>query len=189
MFSDDLINIVSSPVVNNLLYSELSQYFYISETSESNLRWAIDRFNCSNTLKAQKDSKAGTFSGATGWSVPFKGRYVKVHRVVWVLHNKTDLTDIDLVINHIDGNPSNNKIENLELCTQRVNVLKKTKHPRNTTGYVGVRLDDKRGRLGYIAKIIDKNGKEIKKHFSIRKLENWEFLNQWLLHVNGAKKQ
>ena len=91
-----LLNKVRSPVANKLTYDELNLRFEVCELSPSGLIWKVDRFNCSRQLKAAKGSFAGSFNKKqthTGWSVPFNGKSVKCHRVVWVLHNKTDLLD------------------------------------------------------------------------------------------------
>lgn len=168
-----LINKVGSSIPNALNYSELSELFELSVNSDSGIVWKIDRFNCSNTLKAKKGSIAGSFNKsnvATGWSVPFNGKYIKCHRVVWVLYNKVDLLDSDLVINHINGNPLDNRIENLELCTQRVNTLKRTKHPKNTTGCAGIKLEvpkDTGRSITYRVSVSPRNGKRISKNFAI----------------------
>lgn len=46
------------------------------------------------------------------------GKRLLVHRVIAAMHG----LDTSLVIDHIDGQPSNNKIENLRACTQRNNT-------------------------------------------------------------------
>jgi hypothetical protein len=53
-----------------------------------------------------------------------KGRYVAIHRLVFFIHNPSwDIYDSshDNSIDHIDGNPSNNKIENLRCVTNQEN--------------------------------------------------------------------
>lgn len=155
---------------NKLVPEELALLFKLDATSESGLTWVIDRYNCSNTLKAKAGSRAGSFNGRSGWSVPVNGKYVKVHRVIWTLVHQVILDDPDLVINHIDGNPKNNNINNLELCTQKVNCLKRTKHPTNTTGCVGVKLEVKDNRSpSYRASVTLKSGQRISKQFSVSK--------------------
>lgn len=49
---------------------------------------------------------------------------VKIHRLVYAVHGPDKLSS-KLVINHIDGNPSNNDISNLEQVTQAANNLHK----------------------------------------------------------------
>ena len=154
--------------LNILDPEELRKFFVLDATSASGIVWAIDRYNCSNTLKAKAGTPAGSFNGATGWTVPLNGKYIKVHRVVWALAYDIILDNPDLVINHIDGNPRNNDLDNLELCTQRVNCIKRTRHPRNTTGFVGVKLEVRDDRSpAYRASFSFLDGRRILKSFSI----------------------
>ena len=63
-----------------------------------------------------------------------------------------------------------NRIENLELCTQRVNTLKRTKHPKNTTGCAGIKLEvpkDTGRSITYRVSVSPRNGKRISKNFAI----------------------
>lgn len=53
------------------------------------------------------------------------GKAWKSHRVVWCLHHGD--VDCDLVVDHVDRNKANNRIENLELKTQGGNCRNKTK--------------------------------------------------------------
>jgi len=43
-----------------------------------------------------------------------------------------------LVVDHIDGNPLNNRRSNLQLCTQGLNTAKKANQKNNTSGFRGV---------------------------------------------------
>lgn len=51
----------------------------------------------------------------------FQGRMVLVHRIVY--RKFQGILDIDMVINHIDGNSLNNSASNLELITQQMNCM------------------------------------------------------------------
>ncbi len=42
------------------------------------------------------------------------------------------------IVDHIDGDLFNNKVENLQDCTQSVNIAKAKKFRTNTTGFTGV---------------------------------------------------
>jgi len=73
----------------------------------------------------------------------FRGKYVRYHRIVWILINGSIL-DSTLEVDHIDGNRLNNKIENLRLVNSRVNNQNTVGH--RTTGRVGYywKKDDKK---------------------------------------------
>lgn len=61
-----------------------------------------------------------------------------VHRIAWVL---TYGEWPEKLIDHIDGDPSNNRLNNLRLATHRENQSNKKKlSAKNTSGYQGVSL-------------------------------------------------
>lgn len=81
--------------------------------------------------------------------------------VVLDLDNR-DEKNKDIVVDHIDGNPRNNKKSNLRICSQGENLLNKSFMSNNTSGFIGVsyrkdrnrydpeiRLQGKRCHLGY----------------------------------------
>lgn len=63
-----------------------------------------------------------------------KRRFMSVHRIIFLLHHGF-LPD---VIDHIDGDPSNNKIENLRAASAFHNQLNRKKSSNNTSGVSGV---------------------------------------------------
>lgn len=68
---------------------------------------------------------AGSLSGLKGGTrycrVHFHDRQFQAHRVIW----KLAYGDIpgDLMIDHIDGNCTNNRLDNLRLCTNQENQM------------------------------------------------------------------
>lgn len=69
-------------------------------------------------------------------------------RIIWIWH--FGAVESAKIIDHIDGNPSNNKIENLRVVDgQAENMQNKIRYTNNTTGCPGVHL--LRGQ--YVARI------------------------------------
>ena len=57
-----------------------------------------------------------------------------LHRIIWKWHNGSEPEFLD----HIDNDPSNNRIENIRPIAQKNNTRKCLKHSHNTTGFIGV---------------------------------------------------
>lgn len=85
--------------------------------------------------KSVVGAEAGTFHTRGYRQIKFKGRIMKAHRIAWALHyGEWPSKGID----HIDGNPSNNRIENLRNVEQSENVKNMKRPVHNKTGVVGV---------------------------------------------------
>lgn len=61
------------------------------------------------------------------------------HRLAW-LHTFGSMPS---QLDHIDGDRSNNRIDNLRISTQSQNLANRTKSPRNKSGFKGVCRDDR----------------------------------------------
>lgn len=65
--------------------------------------------------------------------------YRNVHQLVAIAFlNYIPNNYLDLVVDHKDNNPSNNKLDNLQIVTQRINTSKDRKN--KTSKYTGVHL-------------------------------------------------
>lgn len=97
------------------------------------------------------------------------------HRVVWVICNNREIPE-NMVINHIDCNPSNNSISNLECISQEENNRKKFCHTdasatisTNKSGITGVHLAVSCGKYKNYTSSWQENEKQKTKSFSIAK--------------------
>lgn len=116
-----------------------SDYFVYDETSPSCLRWVTDS---PGGLKKAGDI-AGTQIYQTYYKKPyawFVGRIEKqmwsVHRIIYWLHYGD--FDCSKVIDHINRNPFDNRIENLRLVSICDNSRNLSKSYKNKTGIAGV---------------------------------------------------
>lgn len=93
--------------------------------------------------------------------LPAKGTQRDLSWVILGLDNR-DEANKGIVIDHINGDPNNNKKNNLRICSQSQNVLNKSFMSNNTSGFIGVsyhkdrdrydpeiRLQKQRCHLGY----------------------------------------
>lgn len=124
------------------LISKFGSLIY-DETSKTCLRWS--------------NGKEAGYVEVRGYSrINSKGKLYLCHRLVWELFNGPLLEGQN--IDHIDGNPKNNRIENLRICNQTQNRANSIKQRRNTTGIKGVSFH-KRDRkfcanIGFMGKSI-----------------------------------
>lgn len=93
--------------------SLLREFFSYDESSPSGLVW---KKLAHTRAKKKVGEVAGCWKGV--WEVRVKGQGWKAHRVVWALHHGDPG---ELEIDHIDRDPSNNRIENLRLATRQQN--------------------------------------------------------------------
>ena len=98
------------------------------------------------------------------------------HRIIWGLHYG-EFPDEDKVIDHIDHDGSNNKIENLRVVSTRDNS--KNKRPRKVkagdqyvkTSVIGIRLDKK--TLEYVVSFSNVKSEERFDDFDSAKYARW----------------
>lgn len=157
---------------------EFADVFEYDPNSPSGLRWKVDW-----TGRAVKGSRAGakgklTHKGIKSWDVRINGKAFGAHRIIWQLE-RGPIPD-GVQIDHIDGNPLNNRLENLRLATPAINSRNKSMRSDNKTGVVGVSLEVGAGI--YRAQYVDLEGRQRSKKFSINKYGQDEALRlatQW----------
>jgi len=86
----------------------------------------------------------------------------KVHRLVWMWQYGKDPGSLD--IDHINGNRSDNRIDNLRLVTHEENCRNRKQSRRNSSGVMGVHKEQKKWRAE-----LRFNGKKVCQ----RRYEDW----------------
>lgn len=107
------------------------------------LRWRardLEMFSSRWAWKVWNTKNPGNVAGAdraNGYrSFRILGKSVQMHRLVYIYHHG-DIPD-GCFIDHIDGNPRNNRIENLRAVSQSINCRNKVRQSNNTSGSTGV---------------------------------------------------
>lgn len=100
----------------------------------------VDLFPCARTANSWNSRYAGkeTAQFKNGWGyqlISILGVKHIAHRVVWAMcHGEWPDGEID----HINRNPSDNRIENLRIATATENARNKGDYANNKSGYRGV---------------------------------------------------
>jgi hypothetical protein len=94
-------------------------------------------YRTTNKGKKKIGDKVGWLTHCNGrpyWKMRMGGKMTYLHHAIFVLHHgyKPDYID------HIDGTPTNNRIENLRAATQSQNSANSIMSRNNTSGYKGV---------------------------------------------------
>ena len=149
--------------------NEIFEYIGYSEDSPTNLIAIRDKFMWNGKLVYTKNDVVGSFTHRSNGDpkcirVRFNGKTYHAHNLVWELFNNKLPNGL---IDHIDGNPFNNVISNLEVCTQAVNCRRKKVHKVIDTG---LRYHTLKGYDYWRAQYTDLDGKIHLKYFSILKL-------------------
>jgi len=149
------------------------EIFYYDETSPSCLRWKIDRYG-GRDYKIKKVS-AGDIAGSVCegneyYRLTYQCKQLKVHKIIVSLFNMEVPEDCD--IDHVDGNPLNNKIGNLRVVSHRKNMRNQGMRTTNTSGVTGVHPRFKDGyQVAWVADIRTDNGRKTR-NFSTNKYSN-----------------
>lgn len=162
-----------------------SKFFQVKQDCSSGLVRIKDKFG--RDVKSYLAGKKcfGKNGSPLAWRVNFKSKAYQVHRIIWVLVH--GCIDPDLVIDHLDGNPFNNHLENLSLKSIADNTKNKRQAKNNTTGTTGVTLREPRlGYRYYTAQWSELDGTRNCKSFSVDYLGEEEAEEQAIAH---RKKQ
>ena len=90
---------------------------------------------------------AGTMDSKGYIQIKVDGTLILAHRIIWVMAGGSWENSID----HIDGNPLNNAIENLREVSHQTNMKNRKRSPFNRSGLSGIHWMDK--KQYWVAKI------------------------------------
>lgn len=152
---------------------DFKDYFVVDPSSPTGLRWRDD-VNDGITGRG-KNTHAGQPAGVKriiknrtdSMVVSVKCKIYMLNRVVWEMVNGP--IPEGYIIDHLDGNPLNNKIENLACKTRGENMQNRKIDSRNNTGFPGVSRSEKNGNLVFVAVYSDHNMKSKNKRFPVSK--------------------
>lgn len=143
---------------HNIAGKEIPSVEYLNECFEYHedgyLTWkhrprhhfSSDRsYKCVNAMLAGK--VAGHYHAINSYlEIRLDGDLYKGHRIIWKMLKNEEPT---LIVDHIDGDPKNNKIENLRLATSQNNARNSNKRPqlKNASSvYKGVHYSDSKSK-------------------------------------------
>ena len=113
--------------------------------------------------RAKIGEKAGTWATHGYWRIKFNGVTYMAHKLIYAMHNGGTYPDY---IDHIDGNKSNNKLDNLRPATNIQNAQNVGLHKNSTTGIKNVSWSPSKNRWKVL---ISANGK--RKSWLVKDLE------------------
>lgn len=146
-------------------------YFIYDESSPSSLRWKIDMYcgNRHNRPIVCTGDVAGARQKSGGYRVHLNKKGYEVHRIIYEL-----LTGIrpssDEIVDHRDGNASNNRIKNLRITSQSVNTRNRSISRNNTSGVNAIGIQQNTNVLYCISYWHGIDGKRKSKSFNVDKL-------------------
>jgi len=114
-------------------------------TEDGILYWKESELKRTNVIKNISPDRIAGYQGKAKNQkthyVPIRylGKVYLSHRVIWEMHN--GIIPDGMQIDHIDGNGTNNRIENLRIVTITENLKNKSKYKNNKSGVAGVSWD------------------------------------------------
>ena len=149
----------------------LKELFEYDENSPSALRWKVDRFSGYGKLQTPAGSIVGSLNGSGYWQTTIDGDMFAVHRLIYQMFFGS--IPEDLIIDHINGIRSDNRIENLRTIPFSLNARNQKKRKTNTTGHTGVTILTTVSKNGCINKyavahVMLENSKRKSKCFPIK---------------------
>ena len=122
--------------------------------------------------------RAGWLTPCNGkfyWKVGVNGKIIYLHRMIFLMHYKY----LPQFIDHIDGDSTNNHIQNLRAATHSQNIANGKFRNNNTSGYKGVSYRKDTGKWNASVMV---NGKNISLGCYVDKEEAYK------AYITGSKK-
>lgn len=149
---------------------DFSKYLEYDPTSPSNLRWIVDVYAGKDYLckKVSAGDVAGCLTPTGHYAVRVNKKLYRAHRIVYQMHHGEIPTS--MVIDHKDGNPSNNNLDNLRCVPQGVNARNSAIKKSNTSGVTGVYRQITASGYDYMVAQAEVGGDVRTKSFSVLNL-------------------
>jgi hypothetical protein len=93
--------------------------------------------------KIRRGTKAGTPRTKGHIQIQYARKLYREHTLVWIMFHGSKPVGL---IDHINGIPSDNRIENLRIATNAQNLSNRGPTKSNTSGFKGVYLHNQTGR-------------------------------------------
>lgn len=111
--------------------------------------WRIDRPSGNGAIKAKAGARTGTVNSRGYEIIVIQYKYYLAHRLAWLYMTGSWPIRID----HVDGNPANNRWVNLREASQSLNVARGRTQKNRSAGRKGTWYDRGTGRWqSYISK-------------------------------------
>lgn len=151
----------------NIDLNLIKSMFYVDSTSPSGLRRSTDSFcgRYSQRKVASAGDVAGYLSKNGYYIVEIAKKKYRAHRLVLAMRG-SDLLSTDLV-DHEDGDKTNNSEDNIRPVDTKVNGENKSMRTDNTSGTTGVCWRTKKRGLTYAEARWKEGGKGLSKAFSV----------------------
>lgn len=107
---------------NEIPLEKVKSLLSIDESSLTGLKWKV------TVGRARKGSDAGSLDSYGYYIVKIQGIKYRNHRLVWAMVN--GCIQEGMTIDHIDRDPSNNKISNLRLADQHLQLMNRKSYKR-----------------------------------------------------------